>query len=131
MLRTRALSCLDGCAGRPARGGRGKSVTVKEWRTAPAPSDARAAREDRREAFTGEGVGRHVEVRNRRRALGKLRRRPGGRRIRFTQTQRYAKRLPKGRKAQFPGDLVQIDTLFVNVRPDKAIKHFTAYDPVA
>jgi hypothetical protein len=27
--------------------------------------------------------------------------------------------------------LVQIDTLFVNVRPDKAIKHFTAYDPVA
>ena len=29
-----------------------------------------------------------------------------------------------------PGDLVQIDTLFVNVRPDKAIKHFTAYDSV-
>jgi len=60
-----------------------------------------------------------------------LRRRPGGRRIRFTQTQRYAKRLPKGRKAKLPGELVQIDTLFVNVRPDKPIKHFTAYDPVA
>jgi len=60
-----------------------------------------------------------------------LRRRPGGRRIRFTQTQRYAKRLPKGRKAKVPGELVQIDTLFVNIRPDKPIKHFTAYDPVA
>ena len=30
-----------------------------------------------------------------------------------------------------PGELVQIDTLFVNVAPDKAVKHFTAYDPVA
>ena len=26
-----------------------------------------------------------------------------------------------------PGELVQIDTLFVNVAPDKAVKHFTAY----
>ncbi len=42
-----------------------------------------------------------------------------------------ARRLPKGRKAKAPGELVQIDTLFVNVRPDEAIKHFTAYDPVA
>ena len=42
-----------------------------------------------------------------------------------------AKRLAKGRKAKAPGELVQIDTLFVNVRPDRAIKHFTAYDPVA
>jgi putative transposase len=60
-----------------------------------------------------------------------LRRRPGGRRFRFDTRQRYAKRLAKGRKAKAPGDLVQIDTLFVNVRPDRAIKHFTAYDPVA
>jgi len=60
-----------------------------------------------------------------------LRRNPGARRIPLTQAQRYARRLPKGRKAQRPGELVQIDTLFVNVRPDKAIKHFTAYDPVA
>ena len=30
-----------------------------------------------------------------------------------------------------PGELVQIDTLFVNVAPNKAVKHFTAYDPVA
>jgi putative transposase len=60
-----------------------------------------------------------------------LRRKPAARRIRFTARERYAKRLPKGRKARSPGELVQIDTLFINIRPDKAIKHFTAYDPVA
>ena len=61
----------------------------------------------------------------------RLRRRPGGRRFRLNQRQRYAQRLAKGRKATSPGELVQIDTLFVNLSPDKAIKHFTAYDPVA
>lgn len=60
-----------------------------------------------------------------------LRRKPTAKRIRLTTKERYARRLPKGRKAKTPGELVQIDTLFVNVRPDKAIKHFTAYDPVA
>lgn len=43
----------------------------------------------------------------------------------------HAQRLPKGKKPTTPGELVQIDTLSVNVRPDKAIKQFTAYDPVA
>lgn len=63
-----------------------------------------------------------------------LRRKPStanARRVRFTFAQRHAKRLPKGRKAHLPGQLVQIDTLSINIRPDKAIKHFTAYDPVA
>jgi transposase InsO family protein len=60
-----------------------------------------------------------------------LRRRPEGRRIRFTARQRYARRLPKGRKARSPGEIVQIDALFVNVRPGCAIKRFTAYDPAA
>ena len=60
-----------------------------------------------------------------------LRRRPGGRRIRFTAAERHAKRLPRGLKPTRPGEFVQIDTLFVNIRPDKPIKHFTAYDPVA
>lgn len=60
-----------------------------------------------------------------------LRRRPAAKRIRLTAKERYARRLPKGRKAKSPGELVQIDTLFVNVRPDRAIKHFTAYDPIA
>ena len=44
---------------------------------------------------------------------------------------KHALRLPKGRKPTTPGELVQVDTLAVNVRPDKAIKQFTAYDPVA
>jgi hypothetical protein len=60
-----------------------------------------------------------------------LRRRPAARRFKFSAREGYARRLPKGRKARSPGELVQIDTLFVNVRPDAAIKHFTAYDPVA
>lgn len=60
-----------------------------------------------------------------------LRRNPAARRIRLTTRERYARRLPKGHKPTRPGELVQIDTLFVNVRPDRAIKHFTAYDPVA
>jgi len=60
-----------------------------------------------------------------------LRRKPGGRRFRFNAAERYGKRLPKGLKPQRPGEIVQIDTLFINISPDKAIKHFTAYDPVA
>lgn len=60
-----------------------------------------------------------------------LRRRPGGRRFTMTAKQRHARRLPKGLKPTRPGELVQIDTLFVNVAPNVAIKHFTAYDPVA
>jgi hypothetical protein len=64
-------------------------------------------------------------------AVPVLRRRPQARRIRFTAKERYARRLPKGRKTKSPGELVQIDTLFDNVRPNVAVKHFTAYDPVA
>ena len=60
-----------------------------------------------------------------------LRRRPAGRRFALRPAQRYARRLPKGLKPRRPGQLVQIDTLCVNIRPDKSIKHVTAYDPVA
>lgn len=60
-----------------------------------------------------------------------LHKKPGGRRFRLSLAQRYARRLPKGLKAERPGALVQIDTLFVNVAPERPIKHFTAYDPVA
>lgn len=60
-----------------------------------------------------------------------LRRNPSARRLRPTALQRYARRLPKGLKAKRPGEIVQVDTLFVNVAPGRAIKHFTAYDPVA
>jgi hypothetical protein len=39
-------------------------------------------------------------------------------------------RLPKGTKPTTRGELVQVDTLSINVRPERAIKQFTAYDPV-
>src|SRR5215211_7347583 len=42
-----------------------------------------------------------------------LRRKPGPRRLHI-MGQRHAKRLPKGMKPIRPGELVQIDTLFVN-----------------
>ena len=57
-----------------------------------------------------------------------LRRKLGPRRLRI-MGQRHAKRLPKGMKPIRPGELVQIDTLFVNVAPDKAVKHFTGLRP--
>ena len=60
-----------------------------------------------------------------------LRRKPAPRRFRRLGQPRDARRLPKGTRPQEPGQLVQIDTLFVNVTPDKTVKHFTAYDPVA
>ena len=58
-----------------------------------------------------------------------LRRRRGPRR--WSAKRRFALRLPRDVRADRPGSLVQLDTVFVNVAPDKAIKHFTAYDPVA
>jgi putative transposase len=50
---------------------------------------------------------------------------------RSTAKRRFAVRLPRNLQADRPGSLVQIDTVFVSVAPGKAIKHFTAYDPVA
>ena len=58
-----------------------------------------------------------------------LRRRP--RAQRWSARRKYAVRLPKGLRPDRPGGVVQIDTVFVNLAPGKAIKHFTAYDPVA
>ena len=60
-----------------------------------------------------------------------LRRKPGGRRFRLIGGKRHAKRLPKGLKPTVPGQLIQIDTVFVNLAPGKTVKHFTAYCPVA
>jgi transposase InsO family protein len=60
----------------------------------------------------------------------RLRKKPGRRRFRRIG-KRHAKRLPKGLKPSRPGEIVQVDTLFLNIRPEKPIKHFTAYDPVA
>lgn len=58
-----------------------------------------------------------------------LRRRPHARR--WTARRRFAVRLPRNLKAHKPGGLVQLDTVYVNLTPNRAIKHFTAYDPVA
>ena len=73
----------------------------------------------------------HLVVRGVITPVALLRRRPGGRRFRLMAGERHAKRLPRGFKPNRPGECVQVDTLFVNVQPDKAIKHLTAYDPVA
>lgn len=59
-----------------------------------------------------------------------LRRKPGGRRFRRLG-KRHAKRLPKGLKPTRPGEIVQLDTLFISLAPGHSHKHFTAYDPVA
>ena len=58
-----------------------------------------------------------------------LRRRPYARR--WTAKRRFARRLPRDLAVSEPGGLVQLDTVFVNLTPTKAIKHFTAYDPIA
>jgi len=58
-----------------------------------------------------------------------LRRRPYARR--WTTKRRFARRLPRDLAVDEPGALVQLDTVFINLTPTKAIKHFTAYDPVA
>ena len=71
----------------------------------------------------------HLVTRGRVIPVPTLRRRP--RSHRWTARRHHAVRLPKGLKPSQPGGLVQIDTLSVNVAPDRAIKHFTAYDPVA
>jgi putative transposase len=59
-----------------------------------------------------------------------LRRKPGARRFRLIG-KRHARRLPKGLKPTTPGQMVQIDTVFVTLAPGRAVKHFTAYDPIA
>lgn len=74
---------------------------------------------------------RQLMARGRITAVPLLRRKPGRHRFRLIAAQRHARRLPKGTTPTQPGELVQIDTLFVNVAPETPLKHFTAYDPVA
>jgi putative transposase len=88
----------------------------------------------RREGFVASNatVGRiiaHLVARGVVEPVPTLRRRKGGAARQWRR--KHALRLPHGKKPSIPGELVQVDTLSVNVRPDKAIKQFTAYDPVA
>ena len=73
---------------------------------------------------------RHLMQRGLVTPVPKLRRKPGGRRFRLIGY-RHARRLPKGLKPSLPGEIVQVDTMFVSPAPGQAHKHFTAYDPVA
>ena len=59
-----------------------------------------------------------------------LRRKPGGRRFRLIG-KRHARRLPKGLRPSRPGEIVQVDTMFVSPAPGQTHKHFTAYDPIS
>lgn len=128
---------------------RPRRVRANTWRSTPMVTEVEALRQRypmwgkrkiailiRRhgQAISVSTVGRilrYLMDRQRITSVPLLRRKPGQRRFRLLRQQRHAKRLPKGTRPQQPGQLVQIDTLFVNVTPDKAVKHFTAYDPVA
>lgn len=50
---------------------------------------------------------------------------------RWTPRRRHAVRLPKGLKANRPGGIVQLDTVFLTLAPGHTAKHFTAYCPAA
>jgi transposase InsO family protein len=49
----------------------------------------------------------------------------------WSAKRRFAERLPRHLKADAPGQIVQLDTVYVTLAPGKHIKHFTGYDPVA
>src|SRR5919109_3625656 len=49
----------------------------------------------------------------------------------WSAKRRFAERLPKNLKPTEPGQIVQLDTVYVTLAPGKHVKHFTAYDPVA
>jgi len=57
--------------------------------------------------------------------------RRGAKTRKWSAKRRFAERLPKHLKASEPGDIVQIDTLYVTLAPGKHVKHFTGYDPIA
>jgi len=58
-----------------------------------------------------------------------LRRKSRGRK--WSAKRRFAQRLPKDFQPRAPGDVVQLDTVYITLAPGTHIKHFTAYDPVA
>ncbi|MER9839336.1 hypothetical protein NKJ28_31065 [Mesorhizobium sp. M0145] len=107
---------------------RGLFVPVPTLRRKPKQpkSRSRRPRRVRRPQWSPALVQAVEELRGEQPDVGK----PGGRRFRVVG-KRYARRLPKGLKPKWPGQIVRIDTVFVNLAPGKAIKHFTAYHPVA
>lgn len=71
----------------------------------------------------------HLVARGRISPVPKLRKRSLSHR--WTPKRHHAVRLPKDLRPDRPGGIVQIDTVFITLAPGKAIKHFTAYCPVA
>ena len=49
----------------------------------------------------------------------------------WTARRRFAERLPKSAKATKPGQIVQLDTVYLTLAPGHTAKQFTAYCPVA
>lgn len=49
----------------------------------------------------------------------------------WSAKRRFAERLPKSVKAREPGQIVQLDTVYLTLAPGHVAKQFTAYDPVA
>jgi putative transposase len=131
------------------RSRRPRRVRASTWRSTLMVTEVEALRQrypmwgKRKIAVLLRRQGRHISVstagrilrylmqRRRVTPVPLLRRNPGPRRFRRLGQHRHAHRLPKGTRPQEPGQLVQIDTLFVNLAPGKSIKHFTAYDPLA
>lgn len=57
--------------------------------------------------------------------------RKGTRHVPRKHKRTYAKRLPKDKKPTRPGEIVQVDTVHINLVPGKSIRHFAGYCPVA
>ena len=49
----------------------------------------------------------------------------------WSAKRRSAERLPKAAKAREPGQIVQLDTVYLTLAPGHTAKQFTAYDPIA
>jgi putative transposase len=49
----------------------------------------------------------------------------------WSPKRRFAERLPKAARPKEPGQLVQLDTVYVTLAPGCHVKHFTGYCPIA
>ena len=108
---------------------------VEEWRLEePAWGKAKIVVKLREQGFTASEatVGRilaHLVKRGAIQPVPAMRK--GARTRKWAAKRRFAERLPKSAKATKPGQIVQLDTVYVTLAPGKHVKHFTAYDPVA
>jgi transposase InsO family protein len=108
---------------------------VEEWRLEePTWGKAKIVVKLREQGFTASEatVGRilaHLVKRGAIQSVPAMRK--AAKRRKWTAKRRFAERLPKSAKAREPGQIVQLDTVYVTLAPGKHVKHCTAYDPVA